>query len=314
MLEEYRKLGQPTGVFVTITDEDVERADDGLLGRLQAEGDPEGGTASAGEAAETAVPGFASDADEEQKWITLENGTHVPVGNGKIVGGPSGVKGKPYRPQSSGKSEPISKEAAAEYSRNKRNSLPPQASAGMKNTYFAAIHSEPEITNVLQDITSQTNGRLEGLDFRVKEGDSFLRKCIKDAEEKNKSAEQVAESLYDGVRYTQVSNVESFSSNTRKTIDSLCSKGYNIAGIKNTIGDADAPYRGINVKIETPQGQRFELQFHTQQSLEIKEANHKLHEQRRVLSKDDPAYERLSRKMTENARLIQTPPGSDTLR
>ncbi len=96
-LEEYRKLGQTTGVFATITDEDVERADDGLLGQMQAEGFP-GVAPSAGETAETAAPGFASDADGEQKWITLENGTHVPVGKNGVIQGKGGLSGQKYDP------------------------------------------------------------------------------------------------------------------------------------------------------------------------------------------------------------------------
>lgn len=40
----------------------------------------------------------------------------------------------------------------------------------------------------------------------------------------------------------------------------------------------DSPYKGINVKIESPDGQRFEMQFHTPHNAEVKEEMHKYYE------------------------------------
>ena len=59
--------------------------------------------------------------------------------------------------------------------------------------------------------------------------------------------------------------------------------GYKFVRVKNTLKDESAVYRGVNTQVKTPDGYTFEIQFHTPQSLAIKEKNHVLYEQARVL-------------------------------
>ena len=81
--------------------------------------------------------------------------------------------------------------------------------------------------------------------------------------------------------------------------------------VKNTLKDESAVYRGVNTQVKTPDGYTFEIQFHTPQSLAIKEKNHVLYEQARVLdlSKEDDMtkFAELNRQMQENSRKIPTP-------
>lgn len=89
-LREYRKLGDETGVFATITDEDVDRADD-TTGMGPGEMDLFG----AGAPQETpvqAVPEPAADDDSNaDSWKTI-NGAKVDIENGKAVSGPPALK------------------------------------------------------------------------------------------------------------------------------------------------------------------------------------------------------------------------------
>lgn len=51
----------------------------------------------------------------------------------------------------------------------------------------------------------------------------------------------------------------------------------------------------------------FELQFHTPQSLEVKEANHKLYEEARLAETSKEMKKKLTNQMIENASSIGVP-------
>ena len=56
----------------------------------------------------------AQDAKSDgKKWITLENGTHVPVGKNGVIQGKGGLSGQKYRPNASA---PSKKMTHAEFS------------------------------------------------------------------------------------------------------------------------------------------------------------------------------------------------------
>jgi diphthamide synthase (EF-2-diphthine--ammonia ligase) len=70
-------------------------------------------------------------------------------------------------------------------------------------------------------------------------------------------------------------------------------------------------YKGVNMALTDPQGNKIELQFHTQESLDVKEnANHALYEQYRVLSDAQKASAggvALNDKMVANVANLETP-------
>lgn len=89
-LREYRKLGDETGVFATITDEDIEKADDST-GMAPGEIDLFGAGAPQEPAAQP-LPEPAADADSgADSWKTI-NGAKVNIENGKAVSGPPALK------------------------------------------------------------------------------------------------------------------------------------------------------------------------------------------------------------------------------
>lgn len=54
--------------------------------------------------------------------------------------------------------------------------------------------------------------------------------------------------------------------------------------MKNTWLKADNPYNGINVYIQGEHGNKFEVQYHTQESFDLKNGKlHELYEKQRVL-------------------------------
>ena len=116
------------------------------------------------------------------------------------------------------------------------------------------------------------------------------------------------------LRYTYVLPVESFADEFARIRQALEKAGYTVIKVKNTLGDASSAYRGVNTQFETPDGFKFELQFHTKQSLDVKERNHALYEEERL---EDTPLERkweLRREMADNAAKIKTPPNIEEVR
>ncbi len=68
------------------------------------------------------------------------------------------------------------------------------------------------------------------------------------------------------------------------------------------------PYNGINTTIVSPDGQAFEVQFHTQESFDIKNGKmHELYGQWRVLPDSDPLKAKLKGDMFELANNMTRP-------
>lgn len=69
------------------------------------------------------------------------------------------------------------------------------------------------------------------------------------------------------------------------------------------------PYQGVNVQITSPVGEKFELQFHTDYSLEVKEGElHTIYEAQRIET-DMVKWREYQRQMFEVAGKIPIPPG-----
>lgn len=206
---------------------------------------------------------------------------------------------------SGGYKKPTEKEINENFSK-----LPPKVSS----VYKKAIAAEESITKSLQDVTKGIGSKLAGLDFRTKTPKSTARKVISDAKEKGITVEECISSMYDLVRYTQENTVENFVDNYKKTMRQLESENYKIIQVKNTFNNPMSPYKGLNLKMQDAKGNKFELQFHTAQSLEVKEEMHKIYEEIRLLDKSDPKYSQLNKKMFDLGQKVIIPKGIDEIK
>lgn len=164
------------------------------------------------------------------------------------------------------------------------------------------------ITKDLQNIIDKTNGRLAGLDYRIKSTDSLVRKLIDKSEAKSISVDEYASKITDILRYTNVSTTKNFTGDYYSIIDNLIKKSYNIVEVTNTLGDINASYRGINCLVSDKDGYIFELQFHTEESLNIKEVNHKLYEEVRLKTTNKARQLELYEEMQKKSTEIPMPP------
>lgn len=151
----------------------------------------------------------------------------------------------------------------------------------MEKWYNKIVEKEPPITKDIQRIVEDSGGKIEGLDFRIKTRESFLRKVDADyqairATGSDIGPAQIAAAMNDVIRYTGIADGENLYTFYSMTIKQLEDAKYKIIKVKNTWRNTLNPYRGVNTIIQSPAGQNFELQFHTPESFNLKQ--HELHE------------------------------------
>lgn len=182
-----------------------------------------------------------------------------------------------------------------------------------QSTLKAARDAEKYVTRDLKRAVSKGNGHLEGLDFRFKGRGSLQRKIVDKSASKGISQKEYAQKITDALRYTNISTPENLTQDYMTIVGDLEKKGYSMAEVSNTLKIKDAQYRGINTLVRTPDGYVFELQFHTPQSVEIKEVNHKLYEVQRLASTSEEEKIKLGQEMSQNALSIETPKNIDSI-
>lgn len=169
--------------------------------------------------------------------------------------------------------------------------------------YERAIQKEPEITSHVKQVVKETGMSSLGLEYRIKSKDSYLEKIRKNYDPDGNEYE-----IKDIVRYTLGSDPEHLADKTQIAIDKFEEAGYNTVRIKNT-WSPDSSYNGINTFIKTPGGQTFEMQYHTQESFDLKNGElHKLYEkQRKISDEESDEYLEIEDKMIELSSKLTFP-------
>ncbi|MCL2531578.1 MAG: hypothetical protein FWE40_05425 [Oscillospiraceae bacterium] len=145
--------------------------------------------------------------------------------------------------------------------------------------YNKAVAREPTITQAVQNVADTSGLQLAGLEHRIKSPESYLRKVDAEFARGNNSYE-----VRDILRYTGTAPPADLTDNTLQSIDNLRDMGYNTSSIKNSWDNAKNPYKGVNTTVRAPNGQAFEVQYHTPESFAIKQAQHAFFEEARSLS------------------------------
>ncbi|MFD4016448.1 hypothetical protein [Streptomyces sindenensis] len=146
-----------------------------------------------------------------------------------------------------------------------------------------SIDAEPGITDALQGIAGKINdGRLIGLEYRLKGDDSLKRKLATDLLEDSAVApSRVLEDIKDSIRYTMEIPSNNYTHGVQQAVTDLQAKGFENVTFKNTWESAG--YKGINSTWRDPvSGRIFEVQFHTADSFVAKMDGHALYERERL--------------------------------
>jgi len=144
------------------------------------------------------------------------------------------------------------------------------------NAKFPFTDSREKRKLVLKD--SNSRGFDEGRLFKSKKSIENKAKQIKSQSSENKlelSNAQAVAKVNDALRYELVYGEENIAGNIDKMLNMLKGKGFELVKLRNHFKDVggDALYRGVNVDM-SKDGFVFEIQFHTEKSIEAKNDNH----------------------------------------
>lgn len=149
------------------------------------------------------------------------------------------------------------------------------------------------------------SGDLTGLDERLKKRASLSHKMNNMFSLEGEAIEGIPSRVSDAVRFTQIADERYYMETMQRTLPTLDSEGYRVVKFKNYWGGPD--YQGVNVVLQSPDGQLFELQFHTPHSYHTKEyVTHPLYEQARVLP-NGAAKQALNDQMAEIWKTVRVP-------
>jgi hypothetical protein len=172
--------------------------------------------------------------------------------------------------------------------------------------------AEPAISADMRTVERENGygGWLEGFEHRLKGDDRLKEKVasVLKVEPRMPVAEAVRE-VPDGIRYTYCFQPETYASGYNDIRERLESRGYEMYYSKNSWTDPE--YKGINTRWVTPDGQRFEVQFHTQESFHAKHhVTHAAYERIRDPSASRSELRELHAFQSEVCSRIRVPAGA----
>lgn len=138
-----------------------------------------------------------------------------------------------------------------------------------------AKEEEPRLTKIIGDLAGHNGGKTEGLQFRFKKPEKIQEKIHR----KHLTSGDPRMWIDDALRYTVVFHPAIYSAQVQDTLYGLQEAGYRIIEESNTWPKGDS-YSDLQYVIETPSGLHAEIQFHTGESLELKQRTlHKMYEE-----------------------------------
>jgi hypothetical protein len=190
--------------------------------------------------------------------------------------------------------------------------LGPQDHAHTKDAISGVQAAETRVTSDLEQVVrgSAFGGELVGLEFRCK-GEDRLKEKVAEALQRrpDTTPEEAMRDVNDAIRYTVRFGQEVYSTGCQDVCERLTASGYEMFYGKNHWEDPE--YKGINTRWTTPEGQRFEVQFHTPESYHAKqEVTHGAYERIRNPLTTRPELAELEEFQREVSSWIPVPKGA----
>ena len=141
---------------------------------------------------------------------------------------------------------------------------------------------EPRISTVEGKVPG---GRMEGLDYHLKDGDSLRRKLATELGKTDATIDSAASEINDAIRYTMILPESGYTAGVVRAVDELTAANFKVTVLKNSWrkNQANLAYRGINLTVEDPATKQvFEFQLHTEDSFAAKQIEHGYYDWRRV--------------------------------
>jgi hypothetical protein len=145
---------------------------------------------------------------------------------------------------------------------------------------------EKIVTPAMRRIEAEDPDRhLAGLEHSLKGKDRLTEKITLDVEKKGRSIDEALGNVKDAIRYTFVYDEDKYTAGVYADCERLENAGFERFDRRNSWDEDE--YKGVNSRWHVPgMKQMFEVQFHTQPSLDAKEETHWAYERIRVSSDD----------------------------
>jgi hypothetical protein len=169
------------------------------------------------------------------------------------------------------------------------------------------------VTPTMRRIEAEDPERhLAGLENSLKGKDRLVEKVNFDVQKKGVTVDQAIANVKDAIRYTFCYAEDAYAEGVYADCDRLADRGFELAERRNAW--VKEQYKGLNSWWRVPaNGQRFEVQFHTQASLDAKEASHWAYEKLRV-GVPTPAEQReLEDYQKQVTARVPIPPGAQDI-
>jgi hypothetical protein len=159
-----------------------------------------------------------------------------------------------------------------------RRLSPEQNAEASKACTDLADEGRRDILPALKRVESAEAGRhLAGLSHMLKGEDRLKEKIADELAAPGISVREALGKVCDAVRYTFTYSPQRYADGIHADVVRLKAEGFELMKLKNLW--AEEQYKGINSQWLRPgTGLRFEVQFHTQESLEAKELTHEAYE------------------------------------
>ena len=177
--------------------------------------------------------------------------------------------------------------------------------------FTEASKLEPQITKDVVNAVSDSQCKMYGLEFRLKQPTSLAAKIGADSKEKNISFEDASKGIRDAIRYTAVSDTKNFVSNYSSIKQSLEDKGYSETRCKNFFEKykrGEVMHKAVQCTYKNKDGYEFELQFQTPASQAAKELKIPIYEERRKAGISEKRALELEARMRDLAESVEDPP------
>jgi hypothetical protein len=164
------------------------------------------------------------------------------------------------------------------------------------------------VPKVLAAEAEDPSRHLAGFDRHIKGADRLKEKVADRVRTKGRAPDQALAEIPDVVRFTFQYSESAYTSGVQNDVKRLEGRGFIQVERRNTWNDDQ--YKGINSRWREPKsGTLFEVQFHTQASLEAKELTHQAYERIRSTAQDDErvALKEFQRRVNS---MIPLPPGA----
>lgn len=189
----------------------------------------------------------------------------------------------------------------------------PSVSNTAEKIYNRAYAKEPRITHDIKG----SRQHLYGLEHKLKTKESIKRKLEKEISEENKSLAEASENLKDALRYTTISDTNSFVKNYNNFKKYMEEKNYKEVRCKNyfqLFNEGKVKHKSVQCIFEDKDGYKFEIQFQTPESQKAKDLKVPLYEERRKVGIDDKRATELENQMESLALAVKDPPGIESIK